>query len=43
MRGTFDRYLQLHDWDPVRDMLAFMPPNKDLGGLILKEYGDPTA
>ena len=44
IRGTLTRYLQLQDWDMVHDLgLRSCPPNKDLGGLIAKEYGDSTA
>ena len=43
IRGILVRYLQLHDWDIVRDRFGPHPSNKDVGGLLAIDYGDPTS
>ena len=43
VRGTLARCLQLHNWDPVLIGSRPHPANKDLGGLIVIEYGDLTS
>ena len=42
-KSTLVRYLQLNDWDLVRDRFGPCPSNKDVGGLIVIDYGDPTS
>ena len=43
IRGTLARYLQLHDWDLARDRFGPRLSNKNVGGLIAIDYGDPTS
>ena len=36
-------YLQLCNWDLIRNKFMTTPINKDLGGLIVIEYGGHTS
>ena len=41
IRDILARYLQVHDWDPAGSQPC--PLIKDLGGLIVIEYGNHTS